>query len=333
MKPVYFPFTYVTDPVAQALAACFGQFIVYQPLAGKIPEMMSPWIEKGILDVRVPEAEDQKELETMVKNYQSWADLHIVRPGSRPSLIQTWKDAVPFFASSSSSQVMADVKEQVRGESTARGTMSVSADIIFLYFAQEFDRHNDEITLDIKQYRQKEAELMRDLKMEDDSLTAEFQKEAALNPDDSAGYMLMERLDAWTRILLRDIDLSGIFITHLPAVMQELLDRTPTVEKLLQVESIPTNPVLTAEHASWQKKLRSALSYIVDHKWPPATGRQVVCPDFPAAANTVSLSIYLIPDQMPRKYFSHCTRIESPGNVGYSSEDQMKNTVVGLIEF
>jgi len=37
MKPIYFPFTYVADSVAQALAACFGEFIVYQPLTGNIP--------------------------------------------------------------------------------------------------------------------------------------------------------------------------------------------------------------------------------------------------------------------------------------------------------
>ena len=68
MKPIFFPFTYVSDSVAQALTACFGQFIVYQPLAGKIPEQMRPWVEKGILDIRVPVTEDQKELEAAVRN-------------------------------------------------------------------------------------------------------------------------------------------------------------------------------------------------------------------------------------------------------------------------
>ncbi len=273
MKPIYFPFTYVSDSVAQALAACFGQFIVYQPLTGKMPELMRPWVAKGILDVRVPVAEDQNELETAVKNYLSWANLHLEGSGLKSSFLQTGKDAIPFFRSSSPSQVMADIKEAVHGKSTAKVPEPVSAARIFLYFAQEFDRQNHEVARDLKRYRQKEAELIRELKMEDDSLPAEFRKEATQRPDDSAGYMVLDRLAAWTRILLKDIDISGIFITHTPAVLQELLDRTPTAEKLLHFDSIPTGTAMTAALVSWQQKLVADLSYIVEHKRPPATGR------------------------------------------------------------
>ena len=76
MKPICFPSTYVSDSVAQALTACFGQFIVYQPLAGKIPEQMRPWVEKGFLDIRVPLNEDQADLETVAENFLSWANIH-----------------------------------------------------------------------------------------------------------------------------------------------------------------------------------------------------------------------------------------------------------------
>ena len=110
MKPICFPFTYVSDSVGQALTACFGQFVVYQPLAGKIPEQMCPWVEKGVLDIRGPVTENQTDLETMVRNYMSWAELHF--DGLRPKspFLQTWKDAIPFFDGSSSSQVVADIK-------------------------------------------------------------------------------------------------------------------------------------------------------------------------------------------------------------------------------
>ena len=103
MKPIYFPFTYVSDPVAESLSACFGQFIVYQPLAGKIPEPMHAWVEKGVLDIRAPMTEDQNEFEAVVKNYLSWAVLHIDGAGLRPPFMQTWKDTTPFFKDSSSS--------------------------------------------------------------------------------------------------------------------------------------------------------------------------------------------------------------------------------------
>jgi hypothetical protein len=333
MKPICFPSTYVSDSVAQALTACFGQFIVYQPLAGKIPEQMRSWIEKGILDIRVPFTGDQKEIETVVANYLSWADLHFDGSGLKPPFLQTWKDAIPFFKASSSSQVVADIKEQVHGKPASRAPEPLLTARLFLYFAQEFDRQNQEVTRDLQRHRQQEAGLIRQLKMEEDSLTAEFQKEAVQIPDDSADYMVLDRLEAWTRILLKDTDISGIFITHIPAVLQELLDKTPTAEKLLHFESIPTCTAMTAESAPWRQKLVSDLAHIVEHKWVPTAGRPSDQSDFPAAANTVSLSVYLVPDQMPRDFFSRYVQIQPPDRDTSCPGGSFKNTLIGLIEF
>ena len=333
MKPICFPSTYVSDSVAQALTACFGQFIVYQPLAGKIPEPMRPWVEKGIMDIRVPVAEDRKELVAMVNNYLSWADLHFDGSGLKPPFLQTWKDAIPFFNASSASQVVSDIKEQIHGKPASRVPEPLLAARLFLYFAQEFDRQNQEVARDLKRHRQQETELIRQLKMEDDSLSAEFQKEAGQAPDDSPDYMVLSRLEAWTRILLKDTDISGIFITHIPAVLQELLDKTPTAEELLHFESIPTCLTMAAELAPWRQKLMSDLAHIVEHRWSPTKERPFDQPDFPTATNTVSLSVYLAPDQMPRDFFSRCAQIQPPERQASCPGRNFKNTLIGLIEF
>jgi hypothetical protein len=333
MKPICFPSTYVSDSVAQALTACFGQFIAYQPLAGKIPEQMRPWIEKGILDIRVPVTKNQKELEAEVKNYLSWADLHSDGSGLKPPFLLTWQNAVPFFKASSPSQVVADIKEQVHGKPAAGAPESLLTARLFLYFAQEFDRQNQEVARDLQRHRQQEAELIRKLKMEADSLTAGFQKEAVEISDDSADYMVLDRLEAWTRILLKDTDISGIFITHIPAVLEELLDKTPTAEKLLHFESIPICTAMTAELAPWRQKLVADLSHIVDHKWSPTARRPSDQPDFPTAAKTVSLSVYLVPDQMPRDFFSRCAQIQPFDRDVSSPGGNFKNTLIGLLEF
>lgn len=332
MKPTYFPFTYVADSVAQALAACFGEFIVYQPLTGNIPEQMRPWVEKGIIDVRVPVTKNQQDLEAVVKNYLSWADLHFEGSGLKPQSLKVWKDSIPFFNASSPSQIVADIRKQDHGKPTTNAPEPVSAAGIFLYFAQEFDRQNEEVTRDLRQHRQKESELIRQLKMEDDFLTGEFRKEELQIPDASADYMVLDRLEAWTRIMLKDRDTSGLFITHSPAILQELLDRTPMAEKLLHFESIPIRSAMTAELTPWRQKLVSDLANIVKHKWAPTTGRPSDLPGFPAAENTVSLSIYLVPDQMPRDFFSRCAQIEPPDRDASYPDDRFKNTLIGLIE-
>lgn len=332
MKPIYFPFTYVSDSVAQALAACFGQFIVYQPLSGKIPESMQPWVEKGVMEVRVPVDINQKELETVVKNYLSWAKFRFEGSSSKHSFQRAWKDAIPFFTSLSSSKVKADIKEQVYGKLTAQAPELVSAARIFLYFAQEFDRQNDEVARDLKYYRQREAELIRELKMEDDDATATFRKEEIQIPDDTADYKVSDRLEAWTRILLRDEDIPGIFITHISAVLEELLEKTPTAEKLLHFESIPTGTAMTGALASWRAKIISYLSGIVENNLNQISNGLNGLPDFPAAKSTTSLSVYLVPDQMPRDFFSRSARIELPDGIVRCCENRSKNMLIALIE-
>ena len=332
MKPIYFPFTYVPDSIAQALRACFGQFIVYQPLTGKIPDLMKPWVEKDILDVRVPVIEDQKELETVVKNYLSWADLHFQGSGLKPSFARNLKDAVPFFSSSSSSQVMADIKQHVHGKSTSESPDPTMAARIFLYFAQEFDRQNYEVARDLSRYGEKEAELIQELKMENDSPSAGFQKKETQMPDDSAGYMVWDRLEAWTRILLKDVDVSGIFITSIPTLFQELLDKTPAAEKLFHFGSIPSGSEITAAHAAWQQQLVSDLSHIVEHGRTTVTDGPDDRTDFPVAENTIALTVYFVPDQIPRDFFSRCVRIEISDSDTRYSVGSLKNTLIGLIE-
>jgi len=52
MKPIYFPFTYISKPVAEALYACFGKAIVYHPSSKNIPEETHRLVERGLLDIR-----------------------------------------------------------------------------------------------------------------------------------------------------------------------------------------------------------------------------------------------------------------------------------------
>jgi hypothetical protein len=333
MKPICFPSTYVPDSVAQALTACFGQFIVYQPLAGKIPEQMYSWVERDILDIRVPVTKDQNEIEAVVKNYLSWAELHFGGSGLKPPFLQTWKDATPFFEASSSSQVVADIKTLRHGKPASSAPAPLLAARLFLYFAQEFDRQNQEVVRDLKRHRQQEAELIRRLKMEDDSLTAQFQKEDVQEPDDSADYLVLDRLGAWTRIFLEDTAISGIFITHIPTVLQELLDHTPTAQKLLSIKSVPTCMTSTDKLTPWREQLVSDLAHVVEHKWPQAIPRLPDQPSFRAIGKTISLSIYLVPDQIPRGFFSHYAHIQPSDRDVPFADGRFKNTLIGLIEF
>ncbi len=332
MKPILFPATYAPDSVAQALTACFGQFIVYQPLTGNIPEQMRNWVERGILDIRVPVTENQNEIEAVVKSYLSWAELHFGGSGLKPPFLQTWKDAIPFFESSSSSQVVMDIKKLLHGKPASRTPEPLFAARLFLYFAQEFDWQNQDVVRDLKRHRHQEAELIRQLRMEDDSLTNQFQREEMQEPETSAGYLVSDRLAAWIRIFLEDADISGIFITHLPTVLKELLDHTPSAQQLLSIKSIPICTASTDRLAPWRKQLLSDLAHVVENKWSEPFPRLPDQPSIRDAGKTVSLRVFLLPDKIPRDFFSHYAHIQLSGRDVFSADGRFKNTLIGLVE-
>jgi len=90
---------------------------------------------------------------------------------------------------------------------------------------------------------------------------------------------------------------------------------------------------MTAELVLWRQKLVSDLAHIVEHKWAPTTVKPSDQPGFPTAAKTVSLSVYLAAEQMPREFFSRCAQIQPSDRDASSPGGRFKNTLIGLIEF
>jgi hypothetical protein len=332
MKPIYFPFTHVSDSVAVALTACFGQFVVYRPLTEKVPAAMQSWIDLGALDVRVPAAENEKELETAIKNYLNWADLHISDAGKRATFLNAQRGGMPFFDDFSPSKLVADIKAKLHRGANQKLPDPVLAARIFLYFAQEFDRQNQELACDLKNCHQKEADLIRQLKMEADSLADELQKDAAHLPDPLADYMISDRLEAWSRIFLKDPNPSGLFVTHSPAVLDHLLDNSQTAAEVMHYDAIPLSNQKTAASKPWQESLILNFMRLAQDKPPASSEGADAQIEFPAAEETITLTAYLVPGQTPRNFFSRCARINPQDADDKGRPGSFNNTLIALVE-
>ena len=331
MKPIYFPYTYISDPVAEAVAACFGQFTVYQPFADKLPLPMQPWVDKGVIDIRIPVRGDNRELESAAENYLNWANLHTGSSGINRASLKTLQASAPLLEASLSSQIVADVKKQINGTPTDKSSDPLLSSRIFLYFAQEFDQQSQELDHVLKESYKKEQDLIQDLKKEEDALAAELKKEPGHIPDVNTDYLISGRLEAWTRLLLRDIQPSGLFVTHSTTVLEQLLDSAATAEKILDFEAIPRSTPTAAGPAPWQEQLISYLSDVVENKWHATSGEQTESFDIPAAENTVSLKIYLVPDQNPPQFFCHGAGIKGSESDLTRSTAGGRNTLLGLV--
>lgn len=332
MIPIYFPFTYVSDPVAEALSACFGQFIVYRPLGENLSEQLQLWIDRGVADVRVPVTGNENELIAAVKNYQTWADLHRDSSSEKTALLKSHMDPVPFFNELSTRKIVEDIKENIHGNSNTQIPDPVLTARIFLYFAQEFDRQNHELTDDLNHHQQQEAELIRQLKMEEDPVAVEFRNAPMNLPDPFADYMISDRLEAWTRIFCRDPEVSGLFVTHSAAVLDHLLDRASTAARVMHLESLPLGKYKTAERETWQERLSLNLVRLVEQNQIDTSGDSMEPLDLPAADNTVSLSVYRVPDQTPYEFFTRCAEIDWPVADGVDHQSNFSSTLIALVQ-
>jgi hypothetical protein len=333
MKPIYFPFTYASDRVLAAMAACFGRFVIYQPLIDNLPSDMQVWQQKGILDVRIPVVEKEKELKAAVKNYLNWADIHSSGNGTGLITWNTLQGSTGFWDHLSPAYIAADIKQKSRGGSTARVSDLLMAARIFLYFAQQFDSQSQEAEHDLKHYGQKAADLIRELKMEDDILVEELYKEPVQLPDNSADYLLADRLEAWTRIFLKDTESSGLFVTHSAAMLDHLLDTSPTAERLFHLHSIPLGVEITENRDAWHLSLLSKLAHLAENCQPVSAIGPEDAPAIPVSGNTVSLCLYLVPDQRPADFFSRCAEVKQDDGDARNRADRFKKTLIGLIEF
>ena len=332
MKPTYFPYTYVSDPVAEALSACFGQFTVYRPLKEHPSEQLQRWIKRGVADVRVPVAGNENEVMAAVKNYQTWADLHREGSSEKAAIFRTHLDPVPFFSELSTRKIVKDIKENVAGKANTPLPDTVLTARIFLYFAQEFDRQNHELSDDLIHHQQREAALIRHLKMEEDPVAAEFSKDPVQLPDPFADYMISDRLAAWARIFCRDPDASGLFVTHSAAVLDHLLDRASTAARMMHLKSIPSGKTENAAIKSWQARLALNLVRYLEQDQIEVSDQSMEPLDLPAADNMVSLSVYRVPDQTPYEFFARCAAIDWPRADAPEYTSQFKNTLIALVQ-
>jgi hypothetical protein len=333
MKPIYFPYTYVAGPVAEALNTCFGQFIVYRPFSDKIPDQMQSWIRREVLDVRVPVTENETELKTALKNFQTWAALHLAGPGKKITSLKTHLSSLPFFDELSSAKIVEDIREKILANPASPQPDPVLEARIFLSLAQELDRHNYELANELIRYDRKVADLIRDLKKEEDFIAVEFRNDPIQLSDPFADYMISDRLEAWTRIFLKDPDVSGLFVTHGTAIMEHLLDRSKAAARIMRLESIPMGTGQTDWRESWQKRLVLNFMRLVQDEQEVLSDELIEQPDFPDAENTASLTVYRVPDQRPREFFARCAAINWTDTAEPERNNTINNTLIAVIEF
>jgi len=330
MKPIYFPFTFIAKPVCQTLAACFRQTAVYQISSIKIPDEMQNWGKSGILDIRIPVKYDGDKLDAIVKQYRAWANLH---QGSEIAFLKSRTDKIPFFDEDSTRQITAEIKskEGHQNRSQEKPDPLLNAGL-FLYLAQEYDMQNLTLTEDLQAVEAMEQDFMKDLKGESQDLDEEAALEKRLEARDPGYYMTKERIHAWTRIMQRDQEGSGFFVTTSRSVFETLIDSAPEAELVGVLDVIPVvdNEVEALE--TWRDELMKHLEMLATVVWIAKTDPIITVPEIPGCETTVSLTLYIVPGNTPHEFFNRHVEHDVVNYKEKYQKVKLKNTLLGLIQ-
>jgi hypothetical protein len=330
MKPVYFPFTFISKPVCQTLSACFRQTVVYQISSIKIPDEMQHWGESGILDIRIPVKYDGDKLDAVVKQYRSWATSH---QGSEIAFLKFRADEIPFFDENSTRQITADIKSkrdrQNRSQKKSDPLLNAG---LFLHLAREYDIQNLTLSQDLQAIEAIEQDFMRDLKGENQVLDEETALEKTLENHDPGHYMTKERIHAWSRLMQQDRQDSGLFVTTSKSVFESLIDSAPEAELVVVLDAIPVVDKRGEALETWQDELMKHLEMLATHDWPAPTDNINTAPQDSGCEKNVFLSLYIVPGKTPHEYFACYAENDSLDVKDKNKGTKFKNTLLGLIQ-
>jgi len=329
MKPIYFPFTYISEPVLETFSAFFKQIVVYQPSNLKIPESMQKPADSDLLEIRIPVKGDENKIDNILKDYKNWANIH---QESELAFFKTKPDIIPFFGESYTSQIKADIKKKKQKQQNEKKQDSLLNARIFLHMAQEFDSQNWEINKELLLSEEKTLNLIDNLKGEDKLSFKKNDKEKTVEIDYQSEYMTLDRIIAWTHLLQYDQDMSNLFITNSRSVVEHLVEKTPEAKIVLSIDSIPLTNSRDKKTEKWQKSLIKQLELLQENPLPASEDIKIKSPFDKDDGKKVSLTLYLVPGESPYNFFTRSAWHKTPVKE-INKKSGFNNTLIGFVEF
>ena len=335
MKPIFFPFSYISRKDAEILETCFRQIVIYMPSKSSLSEDMDKMAKKEVLEIRMPFSNNEDKLDSLINDFKTWADLH---QGSSLSFFKTQTDKIPFFEKTFPVQIKAEIKKtclNIEKERPAKQKQNLLMVRMFLRIAQEFDMQNLELNKDIELFEDFQENMMKNLKGEEppEKTTSKIgagDKRAA--SDDPGSYMTIERLEAWNYLFQQDLEISGLFITNSRAVFGHLIDKFSEAEKVLELDSVPQLEINADKIEILRENLTKHLEMLINNSNSDAAVNAFKFPSGNDFGMKFSLILYLIPGISPRKFFADSVGDRSILGKRETEGTRFQNTLVGLMQ-
>lgn len=325
--PIYFPFTYVPQWVAETFAACFKHFCVYQPSGKDVPAEMQAWVAKNAMNICVPVPTEDENLAEVVREFQRFAHLHADGKNLRTAAFWNRQGAVPFFNETSASQIAADLKKDKALDAGLAHPDTLLRARVFLEFAQEFDRHNAELQQELDVNDRRSEDLLANLSGPKDNTPPVTRLTAEIRVDDPGEYMAQDRLQAWIRLFMEEPIDSGLLVTSSPSVFNYLVENQPTAEKILESKTLPAKTA----NDDWRDAFLNQIKHLVESEGLAAGDDSIQWPAGENYSANRTLTLYRLPGRSPADLLGRILQSSTSAQNTSSQMPEIKNTLLGLI--
>jgi hypothetical protein len=327
MKPILFPYTYVTDATTTVCCHFFGGLAVYQTSMTHVPETMRKAADKGILDLILPDPQHSKEMDAILADIEKWTRYH---GGGVTSFLKGYQDQVPFFGSSSVSQIKQDIQSKKQGVS--HGAPQEDPRLragIFLQMAQEFDIHNLGLCHQMQQHDSMEKNLFRELKGDDHSSHGTPEGHLSYQHDDPFEFMIMDRLTAWSQVMQAHGHVQGPLVTTHASVLSLIQDHIP--DTLILAATVPEIQGNGGTGKKEQQDLVDHCQHLIRTPWSQLNDSGLLN-TYPAeSTGQRSLKLYLVPGITTDHFIAGLADGTMAGGHGAADDMTQVNTLIGTI--
>jgi hypothetical protein len=333
MKPVFFPYTYISDDLADTMAAFFKKITMYLPTPRHIDESVSRYRDAGWLEIRMPAAPFESQIESGLKSARAFGELHGRRRGEAKHFQSL---EAPFAGESALFHIRSELARKLKetenaGDENRKQVNRLVQACIFLTLAQDFDRHQAEIGHCLEGFKGLETALYKDLKGEEDPSSPSAATAPPSGDEDQEFFMPLERLAAWTRLFFSELTGGGeppffpatpiFLVTHSRAVFDHLCEQAPGNTSYVTLSKDCLDPV--------DGELAMRLSRLA--RETDLTGLITDIRSLSAGKHPL-IKTAVIAKRTPPELLSAATGVQPKEFSEYSENGRQANTLIGLIE-
>jgi len=277
LSPVYFPFTFITPSLVEAMWLCFHRVVVYQPAYSKAQKDLRPWMDRGFLDIRSPfeNVIDKKSLEAALRNLRSWGLFH--QHADMAYLKTVGNEIAP--VGPETPKIVSDIKGMAAKRSKESEDSELSLQM-FLHLTQEFDEHSWELRQQLNRFNNQYQALQSFFRQDQDGQADDpMPKDLFPVEEDQGSFVIEKRMAGWNRLFRKDPADSGLLFTDSPLALAYLLDGVQE-----KVEALKFNITYTQaesrevrkNHPSWADRLQDIFNTVLTTPWSRTLQERVV---------------------------------------------------------